>query len=280
MKIWITFIVMCLAVASFCGEESPQPRTTYFMHHLNTIFPQADETDKDYVRARNVAKGLKYGSDVSSSIQNSNRNPNCCFWMELWRHDRSSYLLRIGPWGGHLTAGSPESLKTALDFMETLRGKTENGDPTYPIGIYSNTTFHTVDGKTEFKLDGSPTVVWPHKWPVCMLDPDKVDELTRRMTPVLNDFAKEFGFAEVKHAGVNPENCFWLEHWNYSRKSWVLRISDSAPGVHLVAGSTEMLQEALAFIRKNAKKSEQGWILPVGNFTNLTVRSSGKGLPQ
>lgn len=278
MRTWIAVIAIGLAVSSVSGAESAERRTTYFMSHLNIIFPLADDADNEYVRARDIAKGYKYGSKESSPTQTSPRNPNCCFWMELWRHDRSSYLLRIGPRGGHLTAGS--SLKAALDFMDTLRGKTEAGSPTYPIGIYSNATFHTVDGKTEFKLDGNPTVVWPHKWPVCMLDPDKVDELTRQMTPVTNDFCKEFGFAEVKHAGVNPENCFWLEHWNYSKNSWVLRISDSAPGAHLVAGSTPMLQEALAFIRKNAKKSEQGWILPVGNFTNLTVRNSGKGLPE
>lgn len=275
MRNWMVIITICLAVSAVYGAELPTPRTTYFMSHLNIFFPQAEEADKDYVRARDVAKGYRYGGEWPTPLQNSPRNPNCCFWMELWRHDRSSFLLRIGPWGGHLTAGSPEALKAALDFMDTLRGKSENGLPTYPLGIFSNTEFQKVDGETE--LNGNPTIVWPSNWPVYMLDPDKVDELTKQMTPALNNFSKEFGFSEVKHAGVNPENCLWLEHWSCNPNSWVLRISGSAPGAHLVAGSTEMLQEALAFIRKNAKKSEQGWVLPVGNFTNLTVQNTRKG---
>lgn len=247
---------------------------------MNIIFPLATATDKDYANARTVVKENKYGAPWSSYIQNSPRNPNCCFWMELWRHDSSAYLLRIGPWGGHLTAGSPEAIKAALAYMDSLRGETKNGDPTYPLGIYSNAKFITITADTIFNVEGNPAVIWPTKWPVHMLDPDVVDRLTVEMTPVLNDFAKEFGFAPVKHAGVNPENCLWLEHWAYSPNSWVLRISDSAPGAHITAGSTAKLQEALAFIRKNAKKSEQGWVLPVGNFTNLTVQDTGKGPPK
>lgn len=264
------FLLFVLALASPLFAEDVM-RTRIMGVHTNVIVPEAPIDHAEYVAIEKTALKYMHDNGYSSAAQRAPRNPECCIWIKLWSGEKNAYLLRIAPSGVHLTVGSVEALNSALACLNKVRLKGANDDWTYPVAAFSNAEFQKITPDYEKKTGVGETTLWPTNMPTLMHDPKQVDRLTREMKPIVNALARDFGWKDVEHVGANPETGLWVEPWAYSKKTWVLRIQKQG-GAHMVAGSEDALKEALAFIRKNAKKTEQGWHLPVGNFTNLTVR--------
>lgn len=264
------YIVLALATTLYAGDT---PRTTIMGSNINVFLPDAPIDHAEYEAIEKTALKYLRDNDYASASQRAPRNPECCIWIELWTGEKSAYLLRIAPFGIHLTVGSADALKSALECMSTVRQKNADGNWSYPVAAFSNVEFQKFTTEQDKQALAGETVLWPENMPTLMHDPKQWDRLTREMKPLVNALATEYSWKSVEHTGANPETGLWVEPWAYSKKAWVLRIQKLG-GAHLVAGSEDATKEALAFIRKNAKKNEQGWHLPVGNFTNITVRKS------
>ena len=194
MKLWLFPTVILLSAALIQHAAAAAEENTVRGFPVSTPLGTDDEVMN---LAKEFADFLKTGT-----LLNAERNPVCCFWIEIWRPNPSEskgFLIHIESLGARLTATDAASVKEALEF---LKGRaTVNADGVFlPKGIFTNFDIENVN-------EAQPAPKPAANAPATPLMP-------RNDLPGLNNFAKVSdalyrgaqptaeGFAELKKMGI------------------------------------------------------------------------------
>lgn len=97
-----------------------------------------DNNEKN-VRHASVKKAAEQLKEVigATSVQMAARNPECCFWVELFDRTGPGFILQIGPYGARLSAGDEASLLQGVAHIKKL-AKKDGSKITLPLGVWSS----------------------------------------------------------------------------------------------------------------------------------------------